>query len=169
LSAQTYDQTFSAIASDRNSEALTRLQRVPAQAAGLIVQWTRPIDKHTLVGGFEAREVRGASNEIAYDRGNPSSFVDAGGRQRSYAVFFRDTFQVRPKFSISAGTRIDLFKNTNGLNVSRLHLVYYTANGDYTSRFVGIFSKPLPFRSLPCNEYLDDVRLCQSRLSGAYA
>jgi outer membrane receptor protein involved in Fe transport len=119
LSAQTYDQNFSAIASDRNLETLTRLQRVPAQAAGLIFQWTRPIERHNLVGGFEAREVRGASDEIAYDRGNPSSFVDAGGRQRSYGVFFRDTFQLRPNFSISAGTRIDLFKNTNGLSVSR--------------------------------------------------
>jgi outer membrane receptor protein involved in Fe transport len=119
LSGQTYDQTFSAIAADRNSETLTRLQKVPAQAAGLIVQWTRPIDQHTLVGGFEEREVRGASDEIAHDRGNPSSFVDAGGRQRSYGVFFRDTFQLRPNFSISVGTRIDLFKNTNGLSVSR--------------------------------------------------
>jgi outer membrane receptor protein involved in Fe transport len=119
LSTQTYDQTFSSIALNRNSETLTRVQRVPAQAVGLMVQWAREIDKHDLVGGFEAREVRGASDEIAYDRGNPSSFVDAGGRQRSFGLFLRDSFQFNSKCSLAGGTRVDFFKTLRGMNVSR--------------------------------------------------
>ena len=36
-----YNQDFSSIAADRNSEALTRSQRVPAQQVGFITQWSR--------------------------------------------------------------------------------------------------------------------------------
>ena len=57
-STEVFDQTFSAIAADRNSETLSRVQRVPAQVAGFTVQWSRALGlKHTLVSGFEAREV----------------------------------------------------------------------------------------------------------------
>ncbi|MDQ3802585.1 MAG: TonB-dependent receptor, partial [Acidobacteriota bacterium] len=41
--AQVYDQTFSAVSADRNSEALTRVQRVPSQFAGLTLQWSRAV------------------------------------------------------------------------------------------------------------------------------
>jgi outer membrane receptor protein involved in Fe transport len=120
LSTQNYDQVFSAIASNRNSETLTRTQRVPAQAAGFMIQWSRLLgERQSLVGGFEAREVRGASDEIVYSGGNASSLVGAGGRQRSYALFFRDTVQLNSKLSISGGTRVDFFRNFNGLSVSR--------------------------------------------------
>lgn len=120
LSTQTYDQIFSALATNRNTETLTRVQRVPAQAAGLMFQWSRLLgERQSLVAGFEAREVRGASDEIVYDRGNASSLVGAGGRQRSYALFFRDTLQFSSKVSISGGTRVDFFRNFNGLSVSR--------------------------------------------------
>lgn len=119
LSAQTYDQNFSAIAANRNSETLTRVQRVPAQATGLMFQWSRLIGNQNLVGGFEVREVRGASDETLYDRGKASTLIGAGGRQRSSALFFRDMLQLRPNVSISGGLRLDLFKNVDGLSVSR--------------------------------------------------
>lgn len=119
LSRQTYEQTFSAITANRNSETLTRVQRVPAQAAGLMLQAARQFDKHSLVGGFEAREVRGASDEVAYDRGHPSSLVDAGGRQRSFGLFLRNGFKFNSKVSLAGGTRVDFFSNFKGLNVSR--------------------------------------------------
>lgn len=119
LSTQTYDQTFSALAANRNSETLTRLQRVPAQAAGLMFQWSRLVgERQNLVGGFEAREVRGASDEIAYDRGNASFLTGAGGRQRSYAMFFRDTVQLSSRLSVAGGARVDFFRNFDGLSVS---------------------------------------------------
>ncbi|MDX6614277.1 MAG: iron complex outerrane recepter protein [Blastocatellia bacterium] len=120
LSRQTYDQMFSAIATHRNTETLTRVQRVPAQSAGLMFQWSRSIGNHqNLVGGLEAREVRGASDEIVYDRGQAASLVGAGGRQRSYALFFTDSLHLNSRLSVSAGARLDLFRNLDGLIVSR--------------------------------------------------
>jgi outer membrane receptor protein involved in Fe transport len=73
----------------------------------------------SLVGGLEAREVRGASDEIVYGGGIASSLVGAGGRQRSYALFISDSLQLNPKFSITAGARLDFFKNFDGVSVSR--------------------------------------------------
>jgi len=120
LSKQTYDQNFSAIAANRNTETLTRVQRVPAQSAGLMFQWSGAMGNHqSLVGGLEAREVRGASDEIVYGGGIASSLVGAGGRQRSYALFISDSLQLNPKFSITAGARLDFFKNFDGVSVSR--------------------------------------------------
>jgi outer membrane receptor protein involved in Fe transport len=120
LSRQTYDQSFSAIATDRNTETLTRVQRVPAQSAGLMFQWTRAFgNRHSFVGGLEAREVRGSSDEIAYDRGNATSLVGAGGRQRSYAVFFSDSLRINSKLLVSGGVRLDAFRNFDGFSVSR--------------------------------------------------
>ncbi|MBD0327335.1 MAG: hypothetical protein ICV68_12935, partial [Pyrinomonadaceae bacterium] len=64
---EVFDQNFSAVAADRNSETLTRLQRVPSQFAGVTLQWLHDVNaSHTLVAGLEAREVRGASDEIVF-------------------------------------------------------------------------------------------------------
>jgi outer membrane receptor protein involved in Fe transport len=120
FSRQTYDQDFSAIATNRNIETLTRIQRVPAQSTGLNFQWSRSIGNHqSLVGGLEARDVRGASDEIVYDRGKAASMVGAGGRQRSYALFLSDSLRLNSKFLLSGGARLDIFRNLDGLSVSR--------------------------------------------------
>ncbi|HEY0083513.1 MAG TPA: TonB-dependent receptor plug domain-containing protein, partial [Pyrinomonadaceae bacterium] len=79
--AQLYDQNFTAVAADRNTETLTRVQRVPSQFNGLTTQWSRAFaGRHTLVAGLDAREVRGASDELVYVQGRASSLVGAGGR-----------------------------------------------------------------------------------------
>jgi outer membrane receptor protein involved in Fe transport len=120
LTKQTYDQNFSAIATNRNTEILSRVQRVPAQSSGLMFQWARSIrNQHSLVGGFEGREVRGASDEVVYDRGKAASLVGAGGRQRSYALFFSDSLRLNSKLLLSGGARLDLFRNLAGMMVSR--------------------------------------------------
>jgi outer membrane receptor protein involved in Fe transport len=86
---QVYDQNFSAISTDRNSETLTRVQRVPAQVFGETTRWSRSVGRRqTFVAGFEAREVRGASDEIAYVNGRPTSFIGAGGRERDAGGYF---------------------------------------------------------------------------------
>jgi outer membrane receptor protein involved in Fe transport len=64
---QVYDQTFSGVSADRNSENLIRLQRVPAQNFGFSGQISGVFrENQTLVFGLEAREVRGASDEIGF-------------------------------------------------------------------------------------------------------
>jgi outer membrane receptor protein involved in Fe transport len=77
-SAQVYNQSFSAVAADRESEALIRDQRVPAQDTGLSAQWSRPLGRrNTLVAGLLGREVRGASDEVAIGSGVATSTLGA--------------------------------------------------------------------------------------------
>jgi iron complex outermembrane receptor protein len=110
--AQLFDQNFSAIAADRQSETLTRLQRVPAQTTGFTFQWSRALGaKHTLISGVDAREVRGASDELAYVQGRPSSFLGAGGRERDFGLFMKDIVRVTPQLTLVGGARFDHWRN----------------------------------------------------------
>ena len=117
---QLYDQTFSAISADRNLETLTRLQRVPAQVFGVSLQWSKLIGrKQTLVGGFEGREVRGASDETVYTNGRPTSFIGAGGRERSAGGYFEDLIRFNSKIFLNLGGRVDHWRNFAALSASR--------------------------------------------------
>jgi outer membrane receptor protein involved in Fe transport len=111
-STQLFDQNFSAVAADRNSETPTRIQRVPAQVIGFSLQWSRALGKkQTIVSGVEAREVRGSSDEIVFAQGRPTSLIGAGGRQRDSAVYFKDILQLTSRFSIIGGGRVDYWRN----------------------------------------------------------
>jgi len=116
---QTYDQNFSAISADRNSETLTRVQRVPAQVFGASVQWSKLIGaKHTVVAGFDGREVRGASDELVYVSGRPSSRIGAGGREREAGVYVEALNQFGSHFFVNAGGRLDHWQNYSALSAS---------------------------------------------------
>jgi outer membrane receptor protein involved in Fe transport len=117
---QVFDQTFTAVADDRNSETLTRLQRVPAQFTGASAQWSRALGTRlALVAGAEAREVRGASDEIAYVRGAPTAFVGAGGRERSQGLFLQGSARVTPKTFLTATARADRWRNYAAFEATR--------------------------------------------------
>jgi len=117
---QVYDQNFSAVAPDRNSETLTRVQRVPSQFAGLSAQWTRSFaTRHTLVAGVDAREVRGASDEIVFVGGRAASLVGAGGRERSAGVFVEEIAQLTPRLTLAGGVRFDRWRNYRAQNATR--------------------------------------------------
>ncbi|HLM56903.1 MAG TPA: TonB-dependent receptor [Pyrinomonadaceae bacterium] len=119
-STQVFDQSFTAVSADRSAETLTRLQRTPAQVAGLNFQWARLFGaRHALVAGVEAREVRGASDEIVYVAGRPSSLVGAGGRERSFGVFARDTVRVTPRLVVTPGARLDRWRESEGRQTTR--------------------------------------------------
>ncbi|HYG10161.1 MAG TPA: TonB-dependent receptor, partial [Pyrinomonadaceae bacterium] len=109
---QLFDQNFTAVAADRNTETLTRVQRAPSQVAGLTAQWSRAFaGRHTLVAGLDAREVRGASDELAYVQGRASSLVGAGGRERTAGVFIEEIAQVTPRLTLAGGARFDRWRN----------------------------------------------------------
>ncbi len=115
-----FDQTFSAIAPDRNSESLTRSQRVPAQQAGLDVQWSRSAGpRQTLVAGVNGREVRGASDELGFFGGAATTATGTGGRQRTEAVFGEDVIRLTPKWIATLGARFDHWRNYDALATSR--------------------------------------------------
>ena len=116
---QLYDQTFSAIALDRNSETLTRIQRVPSQQVGGLIQWSRPLaSRQALMVGLEAQEVRGASDELVYAQGLPSSVVGVGGRQRGIGFFAEDIIRLTPGWLVTAAVRYDSWRNQDGLSAA---------------------------------------------------
>lgn len=117
---QVYDQSFSAVSADRNSETLSRLQRVPSQAVGANLFWSRAFDDaHTVSAGVGARQVRGFSNETIFAAGRASSLVGSGGREFSFGVFAQDFWRVTDKLNLNFGGRVDRWNNENALSTTR--------------------------------------------------
>jgi outer membrane receptor protein involved in Fe transport len=118
--AQVFDQSFTSVNADRSSEALTRLQRVPAQGAGLSFQWARAFGaRHAVVAGFELSEVRGASDELVYVAGRPSSLVGAGGRARTAGFYARDALRLSKRLVVTPGARFDRWRNYDARQTTR--------------------------------------------------
>ena len=117
--SQVYDQSFSAVSADRNSETLSRLQRVPSQAIGTSLFWTKPFRSHSLAASFETREVRGFSDEVGYTAGRPTSVSGSGGSERTYAFFGQDSWSVTEKLNLSFGARVDHWKNFDAHSSTR--------------------------------------------------
>jgi outer membrane receptor protein involved in Fe transport len=108
---QGYDQRFSSIAPDRNSESLTNLQYVPEQVVGGAAQWTHLLGKHhTLVAGADLMEVMGASDEQLFTAGTHTRNNASGGRQRIFGFFGEDLIRWNNWTIILAG-RVDDWNN----------------------------------------------------------
>ncbi|MGI8545594.1 MAG: TonB-dependent receptor [Aridibacter sp.] len=113
---QVFDQTFSAVADDRNSENLVRLQRVPSQNFGFSSQFSTVFKNQTFLAGFEANEVRGSSNEIGYFGGRATSKLGTGGRERTYGIYFQDFAKIGEKIILIGSLRFDSWKNSRALS-----------------------------------------------------
>jgi outer membrane receptor protein involved in Fe transport len=110
--AGTYNQTFSSIASDRNSETLVDLQHVPDQVIGATVQWVHSLNStNTLVLGGDFTQVLGSSNEALFT--GPNQARDSGGRQRRIGWFGEDIFHYG-RWNIILGARADDWGNYRG-------------------------------------------------------
>lgn len=110
-SDQDYGQTFSAIDTDRNGERLTVEQRVPSRGIGGSAQYTHAWgQRQLLVGGVEVRDAEGVSDELRFTP-NGTFRVEAGGRQKTAAVYLEDLFAVSPDVAITAGVRGDGWRN----------------------------------------------------------
>jgi outer membrane receptor protein involved in Fe transport len=119
-SNELFDQNFSAIAGDRNSEQLTRVQRAPAQVVGFNAQWSRAVGtRQTVVAGFDARAVRGASNELVFAQGRATSFADAGGRERTGGLFVEEIIRAGARLFLTGGVRADHWRNYAAMSVAR--------------------------------------------------
>jgi outer membrane receptor protein involved in Fe transport len=117
---QRYHQSFTAVAANRNSETLSRLQFVPARDAGLSFNWSRlSWGKHLFVGGVDVRGVRGTSDEIVYANNRATSVVSAGGRQRRAGGFAQGIFQLTSRLSLTASGRYDNWLNSSAASVTR--------------------------------------------------
>jgi outer membrane receptor protein involved in Fe transport len=117
---QRFHQSFTAVAADRNSESLTRLQFVPSRDAGLSFNWSRSsFDKHLFVAGVDVRGVRGTSEETGYNAGRATTSVSAGGRQRRIGFFAQDLFSISPRWQLAASARYDNWRDSSASSVER--------------------------------------------------
>jgi len=108
---QGYDQRFSSVAANRNSESLTDLQYVPEQVGGGAVQWTHFLGQHqTLIAGMDLMEVMGASDEQLFTAGTHTRNNASGGRQRILGGFGEDLVRLNNWTIILAG-RFDDWNN----------------------------------------------------------
>lgn len=111
-SDQDYHQTFSAISADRNSERLTVDQRVPSSGRGGSLQWFSTIGRNVIVAGGDARQVKGASDELQFAAVNGKiTHADVSGRQRNAAAYVEDVATLSPRITLSAGIRFDSWRN----------------------------------------------------------
>jgi outer membrane receptor protein involved in Fe transport len=125
-----YDQAFSAIAADRDSEALTDLQHVPSQELGGGLQWNHVLKNQTLIGGVDLNQVIGESDERLFSSTTGFHFANnfAGGRQRASGIFGEDIFRIGYRWTILAGARWDDWNNFAGSNL-RVSLPLGTLSG----------------------------------------
>src|SRR6185503_1704174 len=115
-----FNQDFSSIAADRNSETITRSQRVPAQQVGFVTQWSRAAgSRQTFVAGVDAREVRGASDELGFTAGRLTLAAGSGGREGTVGVFGQDIIRITPRWLLTLGVRGDRWRNFDALSSSR--------------------------------------------------
>ena len=106
-SHENFNQNFTSVALNRNSEVLTNRQRNPSQQLGFALQWRRGIGAHqSLSAGVEGRDVRGHSVE---------RFVDAGGRQSTFGFFGSDSVRFG-SWVFTAGARVDRWRNYDGFS-----------------------------------------------------
>jgi outer membrane receptor protein involved in Fe transport len=109
---EAYNQSFSAVATNRNSETLTDLQHVPEQVVGGGVQWIHVVGKsQTLIGGTDLSEVIGASDERLFT--GPNQGRKGGGRQRTLGLFGEDIIQ-RAQWTVILAARVDDWTNFHG-------------------------------------------------------
>src|SRR6185369_3878341 len=115
-SNENFNQNFSAVASNRDTESITNRQRNPSQQVGFAFQWRGGLGDHQgLAAGVEGRDVRGHSAETTFNNGRVTAFVDAGGRQRSFGVFGADAVRFQSWF-FSLGARVDRWVNSRGFS-----------------------------------------------------
>jgi outer membrane receptor protein involved in Fe transport len=110
-SDQDYHQTFSAIAADRNSERLTVDQRVPSSGRGGSLQWFTTIGNNVIVAGGDARQVKGASEELQFAVNGKVTPSDVSGHQRNAAAYVEDVATLSTNITLSAGIRFDSWRN----------------------------------------------------------
>ena len=117
---QTYDQIFSAVSTNRISETLSRVQRVPAQNIGVSANASAvAFENQTVVAGFEFREVRGASDEVGFFNNRATSVSGAGGREKTVGFFVQDFVRVGSRFVLAASARYDSWRNFAASSVDR--------------------------------------------------
>jgi len=114
-SSQDYYQTFSAVAAGRATERLTFEQFIDTSHRGMNAQWTRPINKLTMIVGADYRHTHAVQDELRYalvsgvnTRSGP--FL-SGGTENVAAAYARANVAVTDAFTVEIGARADSWKS----------------------------------------------------------
>lgn len=106
---EAYRQSFSSIATDRNSETLTKLQKVPLDQLGLVAQAARALPhEFTAAVGFDIDDVRATDNEAGVSKGAVTGTTSTSARQRETGGFV-DAIWTPRAWSLSGSVRVDNF------------------------------------------------------------
>jgi outer membrane receptor protein involved in Fe transport len=130
---QTFEQTFSAIAGNRNSETPTVRQRVPVDYYGGSLQWTRRfLRDHLLTAGLDARLIDGQTDEELLTGANDRR--DAGGTQGLWGIYLQDQWTPHPRWQVTAGLRYDSWRNYDGFRNQRARATGLVTHTDFRDR-----------------------------------
>ncbi|HUF04968.1 MAG TPA: TonB-dependent receptor [Aridibacter sp.] len=124
---QVFDQTFSAVSDDHNSESLVRIQRVPSQSLGFLARFGTVVGSHAILAGFDTRNTRGASDETGFFAGNPTTITGSGGGETTTGIFLQDRVSISDRVILTGRLRLDSWSNYGGLR-SELRL----SDGNFT-------------------------------------
>ena len=105
---QFYDQVFSAVAADRESEQLTRAQNVPANSKGVSATLSRAFGSRTLLLGAERTAVSARTTERSF-QGEPTTVAEGG--QSNLGLFADLAFGIGRGGSLTLGARYDRWRN----------------------------------------------------------
>jgi outer membrane receptor protein involved in Fe transport len=116
-SRESYRQSFSAIAANRNSETLTKLQHVPLDEIGFVAQNSRALPRAvTAAIGVDLRDVRATDAESAVTQSVMTTTTFTSARQRETGGFVEAIWQPRG-WSVSGSVRVDSFRTFDGRKV----------------------------------------------------
>jgi outer membrane receptor protein involved in Fe transport len=109
-SRESYRQSFSAIAADRDLETLTKLQRVPLDEIGFVTQAAGALGKAvTAAVGVDMRDVRATDDETGVTGGVETGTVSTSARQRETGGYV-DAIWQPTGWSVSGSIRVDSFR-----------------------------------------------------------
>ncbi len=141
---QRFHQSFTAVAADRQTETLNRLQVVPSRDAGLSFNWSRLVaERHLLVAGVDVRGVRGTSDETGFVSGRATTLLSAGGRQRRLGIFAQDLITISPRWQLAVSARYDHWRNLSAASVERRLTTGAVTANFFTPRTEDAFSPRL--------------------------
>ena len=105
-SRESYRQSFSSIAANRNSETLTKLQHVPLDEFGFVLQASRALPKNvTAALGLDLRDIRATDDETTV---STSITASTSARQRETGGYAVAIWQPH-NWSLSGSIRVDAF------------------------------------------------------------
>ncbi len=117
-SREGYRQSFSSVASNRDSETLTKLQQVPTDEFGFALQATRAFAHSvTAAAGTDMRDVRATDNETPVVGGTLRATTSVSARQRELGGYADAIWQPK-EWSVSGSVRVDSFRTFDAQQIT---------------------------------------------------